>query len=398
MVKRHLPIAPGLGRITSRMGIPFSQSIARAAHICQHCGRGSPLISQALGLCVDCIRNEFARVLPLIEKAHSRARQSFGLPQQPPRAEIGRSCRLCVNECCIPPNGTGYCGLRSNRENKLIGATVEKGNVSWYYDALPTNCVADWVCPGGTGAGYPQFAYSRRAEYGYKNLAVFYQACSFDCLFCQNWHYRYSAAQPSRVDASELAQAVDDRTACICYFGGDPTPQLPHALRASRLALERNRGRILRICWETNGSMHPALLRQAAELSLNSGGCIKFDLKAWSEELHIALCGVSNKRTLENFELVARYAEKRPSPPFLVASTLLVPGYIDKEEVSRIAAFISSLSPDIPYALLAFHPQFMMNDLPTTSKRHAQECLEEARAQGLRNVRLGNIHLLGSEY
>lgn len=90
--------------------------------------------------------------------------------------------------------------------------------------------------------------------------------------------------------------------------------------------------------------MHPALLRQAVELAFNSGGCIKFALKVWSEELHIALCGVSNKRTMENFRLLTEYVKKRPSPPFLVASTLLIPGYIDKEEISKIAAFISSLS------------------------------------------------------
>jgi len=366
--------------------------------VCQHCGKESPLISQGIGLCADCLRRDFASVLPLIEKAHRAARSPFHLPRQPPKAKGGIKCQLCANECRIPPNGRGYCGLRLNKENRLVGATARKGNVSWYYDTLPTNCVADWVCPGGTGAGYPQFAYSQGAEYGYKNLAVFYQACSFDCLFCQNWHYRYSATGKSKVDALELVQAVDDRTACICYFGGDPSPQLPHALRASRLALERNKGRILRICWETNGSMHPALLRQAAELSLNSGGCIKFDLKAWSEELHIALCGVSNKRTLENFKQLAQYIKQRPSPPFLVASTLLVPEYVDKEEISRIAAFISSLNPDIPYALLAFHPQFMTNDLPPTSQRHAQECLAAAKAQGLKNVRVGNIHLLGNYY
>jgi pyruvate formate lyase activating enzyme len=144
--------------------------------------------------------------------------------------------------------------------------------------------------------------------------------------------------------------------------------------------------------------MHPALLRQAAEISLNSGGCIKFDLKAWNEGLHIALCGVSNKRTLENFQLLAEYAKRRPSPPFLVASTLLVPGYIDKQEVSQIAGFIASSNPDIPYSLLAFSPQFMMTDLPTTSRRHAEECLAEAKAQGLRRVRVGNVHLLGEDY
>jgi pyruvate formate lyase activating enzyme len=390
--------APLLRSVIPKMDRINQKSSAEKVNRCQNCGLESPLISRALSLCSDCIKGDFARVLPLIQKAHSVARRPFNLPEQPPKGEGGLVCQLCFNECCIPANGRSYCGLRTNRENKLVGATPRKGNVSWYYDALPTNCVADWICPSGRGAGYPQFAYSQGAEYGYNNLAVFYQACSFDCLFCQNWHYRRSATRESNIDASELAQAVDDRTACICYFGGDPSPQMPHALRASRLALESNKGRILRICWETNGSMHPALLRQAAELSFDSGGCIKFDLKAWSEELHTALCGVSNKRTLENFMLLAEYVEKRPSPPFLVASTLLIPGYIDKAEISGIADFIYSLSPDIPYALLAFHPQFMMNDLPLTSRRHAEECLEEARAQGLRNVRLGNIHLLGEYY
>lgn len=107
---------------------------------------------------------------------------------------------------------------------------------------------------------------------------------------------------------------------------------------------------------------------------------------------------MSNKRTLKNFRSLGEYIARRPSPPFLVASTLLVPGYVDREEVSRIAAFISSIDPDIPYALLAFHPQFVMDDLPPTSKGHARECLIEARAQGLNNVRLGNIRLLSDAY
>ena len=376
----------------------LKESSARIAAKCGRCGKGSPLISRALALCVDCIRGDFKAVLPQIEKAHSEARAAFDLPGWPPGDEEGAACHLCVNECRVPEGKRSYCGLRIGQNGKLVGADARNGNVSYYYDALPTNCVADWVCPGGTGAGYPEFAHSRGAEYGYKNLAVFYRACSFDCLFCQNWHYRPWAGRQEWVTASELADRVDDRTACICYFGGDPAPQLPHAMRTSRLALARNKGRILRICWETNGSMHPALLRQAAELSLNSGGCIKFDLKAWSEGLHVALCGVSNKRTLDNFRLLAAYIPRRPYPPFLVASTLLVPGYVDKEEVSRIAAFISSLNPDIPYSLLAFHPQFLMDDLPTTSPGHAQECLEAAQAQGLRRVRIGNVHLLGREY
>ncbi len=365
---------------------------------CENCGTESFLISRSLGICLDCIRRDFKAVRARVEKAHQEAREAFGLPPSPPQDDSGIACHICVNECRIPEGERSYCGLRVNKRGKLSGASAQKGNVSWYYDPLPTNCVADWVCPGGTGAGYPEFAYRKGPEYGYKNLAVFYQACSFDCLFCQNWQYRLKATAEPKVEAGELAEQVDEATSCICYFGGDPTPQLPHAILASRLALERNKNRILRICWETNGSMHPRLLKQMIELSLKSGGCIKFDLKAWDEGLHLSLCGVTNQRTLENFRFAAQYISQRPNPPLLIASTLLIPGYLDEEEVSQIAAFIASINPDIPYALLAFYPQFYLNDLPTTSRRHAERALAAAKAAGLNNVRLGNIHLLSNDY
>ena len=146
--------------------------------------------------------------------------------------------------------------------------------------------------------------------------------------------------------------------------------------------------------------MNPKLLARMADLSLESGGSVKFDLKARRDEVHYALCGISNRRTLSNFRLLAGYQDQRPksAPPLLLASTLLVPGYIDEEEVGGIAGFIASLDRDIPYSLLGFHPQFYMDDLPRTSKQHAERCLQAARDAGLNRVRIGNIHLLGSAY
>jgi len=107
---------------------------------------------------------------------------------------------------------------------------------------------------------------------------------------------------------------------------------------------------------------------------------------------------VTNKRTMENFALAASYVSQRPEPPLLVASTLLVPGYVDGEEVGRIARFIAGLNPDIPYSLLGFHPHFFMPDLPRTSVGHAQEAEAAARAAGLTRVRIGNRHLLSRDY
>jgi len=351
---------------------------------CTLCGRRSILIASHIGFCADCIRSHPDETLPLIREAHAAARREFGLPEAPPKAEDGVRCQLCANECSIPEGERGFCGLRENRGGKLISLAglPSKGILHWYRDPLPTNCVADWVCPGHT-------------RYGYHNLAVFYGSCTFDCLFCQNWHYRKMSPERERgISAKGLAETANPRTFCVCYFGGDPASQMPHALAASRLLAEKG----VRICWETNGSMHPKLLDQAVELSLQTGGCIKFDVKAFDENLHIALTGVSNRRTLENLARAAQRIPERPDPPLVVASTLLVPGYVDVEEVRRIASFLASLNPDIPYALLAFYPHFYMPDLPCTSLRHALECEEAARAAGLTNVRIGNRHLLSHDY
>jgi pyruvate formate lyase activating enzyme len=150
----------------------------------------------------------------------------------------------------------------------------------------------------------------------------------------------------------------------------------------------------MRICWETNGSVNPKFLDEMMDLSLKSGGCVKFDLKAWDMGLHIALCGVTNEMTLRNFERAAERISERPDPPPLIASTLLVPGYIDEEEVGSISRFIARLDPEIPYSLLAFYPHFRMSDLPTTSRQQAMRCYNAALNAGLKRVRIGNIHLL----
>lgn len=347
-----------------------------------------------LSLCADCIREADDASLAQLEAIHAISRHEFDLPAGPPSNPDGIKCGLCQNKCRIGVGARGYCGVRRNENGRLKGGTPDGAAVSWYHDPLPTNCVADWVCAGGSGAGYPQWACRPGPEQGHLNLAVFYQACTFNCLFCQNWHYREKSTTHRTRPAMELAEAVTAETSCICFFGGDPTCQLPHALAASRLARKQNPKRILRICWETNGSMSSELLSKMMHLSVESGGCVKFDLKTMDKNLHTALCGVDNGRTLENFAAASAYIPQRPEPPPLVASTLLVPGYIDAREVKAIAQFIAGLDPNIPYALLAFHGDFLMTDLPSTSRKQAERCLAAARAAGLKRVRLGNVHLL----
>ena len=76
------------------------------------------------------------------------------------------------------------------------------------------------------------------------------------------------------------------------------------------------------------------------------------------------------------------------------ACTLLVPGYVNHEEVEQIAKFVGNINIKIPYSLLVFHGDYQMRDLPITPRKQAEKCLEVAKNY-LENVNLGNKFLLG---
>jgi len=141
--------------------------------------------------------------------------------------------------------------------------------------------------------------------------------------------------------------------------------------------------------------MGRGVLRRVCTEILDSPSCSSlFPFQLHIEELNIALCGVSNKLTLENFKMLEeKFYKQRPELPVLSASTLLIPGYINAEEVENIAKFISEIDPNIPYTLLAFYPCYIMKDLPTTSRKQAMEC-QKAAEKHLKNARIGNFHLL----
>jgi len=366
---------------------------------CRLCGRESVTVSDVLGVCVDCLRTRPSEALRIAMRAHARSRKLFGLRVSPPRG--GLRCGLCARGCEIPPGETGYCGLVRNVGGRLSMPGPEYGVLDYYYDPIPTNCVADWVCPASTGRGYPRYAVEPRAEVGYYNLAVFYGSCSLDCLFCQNWQWRKYPSSGRLVSVDELVRAaINGRVTCISFFGGDPSSQVTHALRVAWRAIEeaRKRGRVMRICWETSGQISPNLLDAVIRTSLVSGGIIKFDLKAWTPSVYRALTGGDVGAVLENFRRVARHIGERPEVPLLVASILLVPGYVDEYEVDKLTRFIAETNPGIPTRLLAYHPDYLLSDLPPTSRRHAEEALRIARENGLTNVALGNEWLLSDAY
>jgi len=373
---------------------------------CKFCDKSDKLISEVLEICRDCVLNKDWNVVRQhILTVHKNMRDMVELPEAPPKAEdnIKLKCNYCVNECVLSENNVSYCGLRNiqkNQSGELPYPTKVRGYIHGYLDPNPTNCCNAWFCPAGTSTGYPEYSSFKGPEFGTYNYAIFFYGCTFNCLFCQNSSHKYFNKK-YLFNAEDLANQIvrDDRITCLCYFGGTPESQLPFSINLAELILQKikkeNQKRIIRVCWEWNGSGNAELVDKCMQIAVKTGGNVKFDLKSFNEKLNVALCGVSNKRTLENFKLLAEnYFGKRKYLPEMSGCTLLVPGYVTPEEVELIAKFISDINPDIPYNLLVFHGAYQMRDLPITPRKQAEKCFEVAKKY-LTNVNIGNKFLLG---
>ena len=366
---------------------------------CELCGKEAEDISSTLKVCATCVRERFEDARPHIEAAHANMRKRYGLPPRAPKDPKGVRCGACGNGCRIPEGGKGFCGVVENEGGKLVRkfGTPERGLLTWYYDALPTNCVPADFCAGSSGAGYPRWCRTPRGDIGWHNLSVFLGSCTYSCLFCQNFSFRELTVSGKPVmTAAQLAEKADKRAGCVCYFGGDPSSQMPFVIASAKIMREisERENRLLRLCLETNLGMSLGSLKEFAELSLESGGGIKADLKCWSSELLYALSGVEHRVAYENFKYIAKRHRERREVPFARASTLLVPGYVDDKEIQALASFIAGLDPTIPYSLLAFHPLYFMDDMPYTKREDAERYVGICKEEGLQKVRIGNPWLL----
>jgi pyruvate formate lyase activating enzyme len=111
----------------------------------------------------------------------------------------------------------------------------------------------------------------------------------------------------------------------------------------------------------------------------------KVDLKSFSDRTYRKLgCVLKNVLdTLERLKIMGFWVE---------VVTLIVPGFNDSdEELGAIAKFLVGLSPDIPWHVTAFHPEYKMADVPRTRVSQLIKAYEIGKQAGLRYVYPGNL-------
>jgi hypothetical protein len=75
---------------------------------------------------------------------------------------------------------------------------------------------------------------------------------------------------------------------------------------------------------------------------------------------------------------------------------LVIPG-ITVDEVAPVAAFIADLDETLPFNLLAFRPNFVLEHHPRAIQYLMEEAVREARAAGLVNVRVHGYPAVAGE-
>jgi len=123
-------------------------------------------------------------------------------------------------------------------------------------------------------------------------------------------------------------------------------------------------------------------LEEPAKEVLNLTDAANVDLKSWNPDWYRSELG-------GDLPTVRRFLELAAERTLVEVTTLIIPSLNDsKDEISNIAGFLASLSPEIPFHLSAYHPMYQY-DLPPTPF-HTLEALADTARKKLRYVYLGN--------
>ena len=280
--------------------------------------------------------------------------------------EKGRvACFLCAHRCLIAPGKFGVCGVRENRQGKLI-THVYGEVIAAHIDPIEKKPLYHFL-PGTT------------------SFSIATVGCNFRCGFCQNWqisqtrHRDKGSVGGQALAPGEIVQAAKKRGCrSISFTYTEPTIFFEYAYDTARLA----RAAGLANVFVTNGYMTAEALREIQPYL----DAANVDLKAFRDETYKKVCGARLQPVLDSIRLM------RELGIWVEVTTLVVPGMNDgDEELAEIARFIASVDTDIPWHISRFHPDFKYTQTPATPVERLRKAAALARENGMKFIYIGNV-------
>lgn len=272
-------------------------------------------------------------------------------------------CVACGHRCLIKPGRAGVCRVRFNRDGELR-------------------------VPGGYVAGLQVDPIEKKPFFhafpGRDALSFGMLGCDFHCSYCQNWVTSQALRDDNAVSlprfctGEQLVQIAIDRGAPVVVSTyNEPLITSEWAVEVFKQAKARGL-----VCgYVSNGNGTPEVLkflRPWVDL-------YKVDLKSFDDKHYRELGGVLANvlSTIETLFAMGFWVE---------IVTLVIPGFNDSDrELRDIAKFLAGISPNIPWHVTAFHPDYKMTDPPRTPVDSLIRAYDIGRAEGLHFVYPGNL-------
>lgn len=273
-------------------------------------------------------------------------------------------CFACGHRCLVKPGRDGICRVRFNDNGTLY--------VPWGY-------VAGVACdPIEKKPFFHVLPGSDALSFGMLG-------CDLHCGYCQNWVTSQMLRDADAVAQAKLCQpkqlvdaAVQHRAPVIASTYNEPLITSEWAVAVFKEAKARG----LRCAYISNGNATAEVL----DYLRPHMDAYKVDLKTFSDRNYRQLGGV-----LENITASIRMLKERGFWVEIV--TLLVPGFSDDpEDLKRMAEFLGSVDPLMPWHVTAFHPDYKMTEgYRRTTADDLMKAVTFGQQAGLKYIYPGNL-------
>ena len=274
-------------------------------------------------------------------------------------------CGLSPRKCVIKPGQHGFCGVRANREGRLVTLNYGK-SVHATEETIETEAVNHFA-PGE------------------RILSMGNIGCMMACSYCHNWktsqarhvadadvHY-YS---PAEVVA--IAQRHGIR--CISWTYNDPVVWHEFVLETAKLAREAGIVNLYKSAFYISPEAVDDLLPFIDIFSIS--------IKSMDPRYY-------QKITTGRLEpVLAATRQAYLAGKHVEISTLMVTGLSDDEQTARKVAHwvLTELDSTVPLHFVRFHPDFRMRDTVRTPIPKLLRAREVALDLGMEHVYLGNVY------
>jgi len=273
-------------------------------------------------------------------------------------------CHLCAHRCLVADEKAGICRVRYN-----LGGTL--------YTLVYANCASRAIDPIEKK---PLFHFHP----GSPILSIATVGCNFQCAFCQNWSLSQMPRDLGKVEgrlfppAEVVAAAQKSGCKSIAFTYSEPTIFFEYCHETALLADRKG----IKSVFVTNGYM----TREALEAIHPHLHAANVDLKAFSEETYQRVMKARLEPVKESIRAMHDLGI------WVEITTLVVPGMNDSDaELRRIAEFIVSVGPEIPWHISRYHPDYKDRGAAPTPIAALRRAHQIGKDAGLRYVYTGNV-------